>query len=102
MVRCAWRRVNRAAWYNRSRVDVNAQTVGGAGAPAPQGFSLLPQQIFGPYRIIRSLGKGGMGEVYEAQELGTERRVALKILTRALVDRDASDRFLREGVWPRR
>ena len=35
----------------------------------------------GPYRIGRKLGKGGMGSVYEAVEVTTKRRVAVKALT---------------------
>jgi len=36
--------------------------------------------IIGPYEIIRLLGKGGMGEVYEAYEEKLFRKVALKII----------------------
>ena len=36
--------------------------------------------VFGPYRIVRPLGCGGMGTVYEADEIGSGRRVALKPL----------------------
>jgi hypothetical protein len=38
-----------------------------------------------------------MGEVYEAEETDTGRRVALKVLARALEDASAVSRFLREG-----
>jgi len=37
-------------------------------------------QTFGKYRIISLLGRGGMGEVYEAHDTSKNRTVALKIL----------------------
>jgi eukaryotic-like serine/threonine-protein kinase len=58
---------------------------------------LTPGQIFGPYRIERLLGSGGMGDVYEAEELDQGRRVALKILSQRLSGREDRARFLREG-----
>ena len=35
----------------------------------------------GKYTIIRKLGEGGMGEVYEGRHTGTGRRVAVKVIT---------------------
>lgn len=52
-------------------------------------------ETIGGYRVLRFLARGGMGEVYEAEQLGTGRRAALKLLTRG-GSRDRS-RFQLEG-----
>jgi uncharacterized RDD family membrane protein YckC len=58
---------------------------------------LAPNSKFGPYRIARLLGKGGMGAVYEAEDPTDGRVVALKLLSVDLDKMDARERFLREG-----
>jgi serine/threonine protein kinase len=65
--------------------------------PEVELHSLSLGTIFGPYRILRLLGRGGMGIVYEAEEVDSARRVALKVIATTLRDRGERDRFLREG-----
>lgn len=51
----------------------------------------------GRYRIIRLLGEGGMGAVYEAEQDHPRRIVALKVIHRRLATRELLRRFEREA-----
>jgi eukaryotic-like serine/threonine-protein kinase len=65
------------------------------------GRKIVPPPLFpfdfGGYRMLRLLGRGGMGAVYEAEDTASGRRVALKVLGHSLDSPDTRKRFLREG-----
>ncbi len=53
---------------------------------------------FGRYTLLRPIGRGGMGAVYEAEHVHLGKRVALKTLhAPALAEAESVARFLREG-----
>jgi len=51
----------------------------------------------GPYRILRKLGEGGMGEVYQAHDARLNRTVAIKILSPEIATPDRLHRFEQEA-----
>lgn len=56
-----------------------------------------PLQL-GDFRLIREVGRGGMGVVYEAEQISLRRRVAVKVLRfGAVADETAMQRFQREA-----
>ena len=61
-------------------------------------MALLPGVVLGSYRVTSCLGKGGMGEVYRAEDVKLGRDVALKLLPEALAnDKERLARFEREA-----
>jgi serine/threonine-protein kinase len=87
--------LDRSPW-----VDLAGETVGAGGAETDSSGAdaeALPERI-GPYRVVRELGRGGMGRVFLAVE-ETEhfrRDVALKVIDRPAGDAEAVRRFRHE------
>jgi serine/threonine protein kinase/Tfp pilus assembly protein PilF len=63
-------------------VDLSAVAPGPAEAPDPAagGDETLAGIMIGPYRVVREIGRGGMGVVYEAEQQRPRRAVALKVI----------------------
>lgn len=88
------------------RAELQETPAQGAAAAETVGFGMIPSgialpttgDVVGPYEIGDSLGRGGMGVVYQAVDQRLDRAVAIKVLA---VDsdkrRDLSERFRREA-----
>lgn len=100
-------RAARAEWLAAQPVDAplreaaaallakdDEQTLGDIDAPDPGEFA--DGQYISRYRILRTLGRGGMGVVHLAEQSNPRRRVALKLLAGAIGD-SALARFRREA-----
>src|SRR5262249_52956765 len=62
----------------------------------PAGAPLLPARL-GRYRLIRLLGEGGMGTVYQAEQDNPRRTVALKVVRPGLASAALLKRFRHEA-----
>ena len=73
----------------------------GARRPAARWAGRLPPGIgeLGDFRLLREVGRGGMGVVYEAEQISLRRRVALKVLPfAAAIDPRHLQRFKTEAL----
>jgi serine/threonine protein kinase/Tfp pilus assembly protein PilF len=66
--------------------------------PYTQSDNIQPEGPLGDFRIVREIGRGGMGVVYEAEQISLGRRVALKVLPFAsTLDSKQLQRFKNEA-----
>lgn len=77
-------------------LDASSVSIAAANEPTPTADMIARPAAsrLGDYRLVRELGRGGMGAVFEAVHLGRGHRVALKTLP--TVSADALHRFKRE------
>ncbi len=80
----------------RSLLAAAAASEGFLETSAPSPAQSPPERMLGPWRLVRPIGRGGMGEVWLAERVDGrfEQQVAIKLLHRVGGDEDA--RFLRE------
>src|SRR6267142_949622 len=85
-----------AATQNADRLGFLKSDVFAAGARVLVANEIPPGTLIGPYRVIREIGRGGMGAVYLASREGFQQRVALKIIKRGMNTDAIVRRFVQE------
>ncbi len=76
----------------------NVKMTSGAGGAWQPPTAEEMARLFPGYEILRLLGHGGMGAVYQARQIDLDRFVAIKLLPLEIsVDKEFSDRFVREA-----
>lgn len=80
---------------SQSPIDIT-MTAAFTGSPTQEREFRAGEQL-GQYKIVRKLGQGGMGTVYEVDDIESGRRVAMKTLSHNFHSSESRDRFLREG-----
>jgi len=83
--------------YQKSPRSKNVETARSARGGTSGTSALSPGTIVGGYAVVRTIGRGGLGVVYEARHQRLDKPVAVKALQSDLSDPNAVERFLREG-----
>ncbi len=80
---------NNASWLDRGLAEIAHQMI---GTP----FEPISSREFGPYRLIKVVGEGGMGVVWLAERTDAGNLVAIKFLPHAELSPSRRERFARE------
>ncbi|HEY1587199.1 MAG TPA: protein kinase, partial [Polyangia bacterium] len=67
--------------------------------PQAQKTDLVGQILADRYRVVRLIGEGGMGQVYEAQHVNINKRFALKLLRPEIVSNGEAVARFRQEAW---
>ena len=73
-------------------IELRADLLAQLGTIPGEGLSGVPPRV-GPYRVVRLIGAGGMGRVFEAEQDQPRRRVALKMIQTRWVSLRSARRF---------
>ncbi len=83
----------------QNAIAIATQLYAGSATEAnPPQYIVSELRQLGEYQLVKVLGQGGMGVVYEADDLRLQRKVAIKaLLPRHISNEDSQARFVRES-----
>ncbi len=82
--------------FLRSPVKRDSVAPASGNGPAPTSQPILSARL-GDFRLLRLLGEGGMGAVYEAEQDHPHRTVALKVIRPGIITPELVQRFTHEA-----